>query len=371
MLTLKQVIKRLEVLATAHKQINHFLFGDPIEYLTNGEVKYPACFVTLNNGSIDREEMLTGWSFDILFCDLANTATKSQESELDVLNDLSLIAEDFKALLGWHEYRDWYIASASPIEYLKEEFEDVVLAVKMQVKIERVFDSDRCQVPVGDVEFPAEETGYFPQPTGFNKTNIFTAAGAPSVSIGNEGDLYIDSEAPNKYYKKESGAWVEKGILQGLRGEQGEAGATGAQGPQGIQGETGPQGPEGPQGATGDTGAQGATGVDGNDGWTPVFAVVSDDTRRVLQVSDWTGGEGTKPATGQYVGATGLVSNIASAVDIRGAQGETGATGATGPAGPTAVSADANNMATLGTDSKIYVGEVSSVGADLYLFNNY
>jgi hypothetical protein len=263
MLTLKQVIKRLEVLATAHKQINHFLFGDPIEYLTNGEVKYPACFVTLNNGSIDREEMLTGWSFDILFCDLANTATKSQESELDVLNDLSLIAEDFKALLGWHEYRDWYIASASPIVYLKEEFEDVVLAVKMQVKIERVFDSDRCQVPVGDVEFPAEETGYFPQPTGFNKTNIFTAAGAPSVSIGNEGDLYIDSEAPNKYYKKESGAWVEKGILQGLRGEQGEAGATGAQGPQGIQGETGPQGPEGPQGATGDTGAQGEQGEPG------------------------------------------------------------------------------------------------------------
>jgi hypothetical protein len=263
MLTLKQVIKRLEVLATAHKQINHFLFGDPIEYLTNGEVKYPACFVTLNNGSIEKEEMLTGWSFDILFCDLANTATKSQESELDVLNDLSLIAEDFKALLGWHEYRDWYIASASPIEYLKEEFEDVVLAVKMQVKIERVFDSDRCQVPVGDVEFPAEETGYFPQPTGFNKTNIFTAAGAPSVSIGNEGDLYIDSEAPNKYYKKESGAWLEKGILQGLRGEQGEAGATGAQGPQGIQGETGPQGPEGPQGATGDTGAQGEQGEPG------------------------------------------------------------------------------------------------------------
>ena len=55
----------------------------------------------------------------------------------------------------------------------------------------------------------------------------------------------------------------------------------------------------------------------------------------------------------------------------QGAQGETGATGATGPAGPTAVSTDANNMATLGTDSKIYVGEVSSVGADLYLFNNY
>ena len=147
MLTLKQVIKRLEVLATAHKQINHFLFGDPIEYLTNGEVKYPACFVTLNNGSIEKEERVMSWNFDILFCDLANTATKSQESELDVLSDLSLIAEDFKALLEWHEYRDWYIASSSPVEYLKEEFEDVVLAAKMKITIAKHYDSDTCQVP--------------------------------------------------------------------------------------------------------------------------------------------------------------------------------------------------------------------------------
>jgi len=147
MLTLKQVIKRLEVLATAHKQINHFVFGDPVEYLTNGEVKYPACFVTLNNGSIAKEEKLMSWDFEILFADLANTATKSQESEIDVLSDLSLIAEDFKAQMEWHEYRDWYIASISPVEYLKEEFEDLVIAVKLRVTIAKHYDGDTCQVP--------------------------------------------------------------------------------------------------------------------------------------------------------------------------------------------------------------------------------
>jgi hypothetical protein len=41
----------------------------------------------------------------------------------------------------------------------------------------------------------------------------------------------------------------------------------------------------------------------------------------VLQVADWTGGTGTKPTTGQYIGASGLVNNIAEAVDIRGAAG--------------------------------------------------
>jgi hypothetical protein len=62
-------------------------------------------------------------------------------------------------------------------------------------------------------------------------------------------------------------------------------------------------------------------GPDGDTGWSPVFAVVADGTRRVLQVSDWTGGEGTKPATGSYIGTTGLVANIADAVDIRGTTG--------------------------------------------------
>ena len=62
-------------------------------------------------------------------------------------------------------------------------------------------------------------------------------------------------------------------------------------------------------------------GDTGNTGWSPVFAVVNDGTRRVQQVVDWTGGQGTKPTTGQYVGAIGLVASIASAVDIRGPAG--------------------------------------------------
>ncbi len=97
--------------------------------------------------------------------------------------------------------------------------------------------------------------------------------------------------------------------------------------PQGIQGLQGPQGPKGDtglqgiQGPKGDTGLQGIQGLAGLHGWTPKFAVVTDGTRRVQQVVDWFGGTGSKPATGEYVGATGLVATIAQAVDIRGPAG--------------------------------------------------
>ncbi|MFC6047768.1 hypothetical protein ACFPYM_07970, partial [Methylobacterium hispanicum] len=62
----------------------------------------------------------------------------------------------------------------------------------------------------------------------------------------------------------------------------------------------------------------GPIGAQGNAGWTPQFGVATDGGRRVLQVSGWTGGQGTPPASGLYVGVGGLVPNIANAVDIRG-----------------------------------------------------
>jgi len=59
-------------------------------------------------------------------------------------------------------------------------------------------------------------------------------------------------------------------------------------------------------------------------GWSPILAAVSDGERRVLQVIDWTGGGGSKPALGLYIGPAGLVSDIAAAVGVRGKAGPEG-----------------------------------------------
>lgn len=101
----------------------------------------------------------------------------------------------------------------------------------------------------------------------------------------------------------------------------------------------------------------GGGGGAGYNGWSPVLATVSDGDRRVLQVTDWTGGTGTKPATGLYVGSGGLVSNIAQGVDIRGATGATGATGAPGSTGATGATGAA------GTAATVTVGNVTTGNA--------
>jgi len=130
------------------------------------------------------------------------------------------------------------------------------------------------------------------------------------------------------------------------KGDKGDQGDQGIQGVQGVQGETGP----GFTGGTYNPGTGAVTftsedgigfttddirGDQGDKGWSPVFVIASDGARRVFQVDDWVGGEGTKPAVGDYVGPTGLVADIANAVDIRGPKGEIGDTGLTGDTGAT------------------------------------
>lgn len=85
----------------------------------------------------------------------------------------------------------------------------------------------------------------------------------------------------------------------------------------------------------------GIQGDPGYNGWTPRFAVATDGNRRVLQLVDYFGGSGTAPTTGvgQYVAASGFVSNISAATDIRGAQGIQGTAGTNGTNGANGLTA--------------------------------
>ena len=156
-LTLNQVIQRIETLALAHKQINHFFIGDPVEFLTNGDVRYPACFVELINSRVDRQEKYTTYNFRLWLCDLADVATDSQENEWEVKSDLTSIAEDMVAMLGYTEYRDWDIFTPGDIQYYTQKFEDLVIAAAMTVSIGVRFDANRCQAPADAVTFETQQ----------------------------------------------------------------------------------------------------------------------------------------------------------------------------------------------------------------------
>lgn len=178
-MTLKQAIERIERFATSHRQINDFYFAPSPKMMQTGGVKYPACFLNVNNGNISRGQKGTTWQFEIIFADLANTATRSRENIIDVYSDLTSIAEDFKALAGWHEYRDWQVGDISNLQYLEERFEDVVYGVKMQLNITNIFDSDYCQVPLRNSLTPGEFV--IPINRFMKIADFFVGPGAPMV----------------------------------------------------------------------------------------------------------------------------------------------------------------------------------------------
>jgi hypothetical protein len=94
---------------------------------------------------------------------------------------------------------------------------------------------------------------------------ILNGTGAPSDSLGVDGDFYIDTDASVLYGPKDD-TWPEGVSLTGPAGADGAAGATGATGATGAAGSTGATGPQGPQGDTGPAGETGATGSQGIQG---------------------------------------------------------------------------------------------------------
>lgn len=145
-------------------------------------------------------------------------------------------------------------------------------------------------------------------------------------------------------------------VVQALvKGEKGDVGATGATGKDGQQGIRGERGLKGDVGATGEDGQQGFQGEKGDKGWSPVLTSAFDGDRRVMFISNWVGGTGDPPSTGQYVGGTGLVSDIALAVDFRGVQGLQGDKGDKGDAGTNGINAKQINTLTILADGKVEI----------------
>jgi len=197
-------------------------------------------------------------------------------------------------------------------------------------------------------------------PTGAPGQGLVIKGQVPSSAnlppSGATGDCWVAQDTGHGWSWTGT-AWADIGPIQGppgVAGPTGPIGADGAVGATGPQGATGVQGVQGPIGLTGSTGAQGppgstgATGPQGPIGNTGATGPAGADST----VPGPQGPQGTTGATG-----------------AQGPIGNTGTTGAAGPPGPSAVSANAGNIATLGSDSLILVPQSTIWSVRLRSFN--
>jgi hypothetical protein len=174
-MTLKQVIRRLEGIATAHRQIKTVFVGDFDEFLSNGEIVYPACFIELaEQATISKVDRQTTYGFTIHFFDLLDLSVDSAANEFEAKSDLSSIAQDYMALLNYSEYKDWDISESNQMKVAKYQLADVTVGVSVNCNISTRYNSNRCQVPATDL--PVE-----------NDNSMSIIANLIYEGLGNEG----------------------------------------------------------------------------------------------------------------------------------------------------------------------------------------
>jgi len=157
---------------------------------------------------------------------------------------------------------------------------------------------------------------------------ILNGKGAPSNTLGINGDFYIDTRSLLISGPKANGKWPSSRSLQGANGVNGIDGKNGSAaknvstastvaGPVGPQGERGEKGVDGSVGANGGAGADGLPGASGAQGLAGATGPAG---------SGATGAQGSAGVSGAR-GETGTV----------GSQGTSGARGETGTVGPSEV----------------------------------
>lgn len=156
-LSLNQVVDRIRTLAISHNQINSFYFGDVPEFDANGEIIYPACFLEIQPGRIDRTEHLQFFNFRLYIVDLVPEVTETEANETDVLSDSHSVLADFMAMLMYSGYQDdWMIGPSAIVTPVTESLNDLVAGVYADIEIGVDFLADRCQVPADDITFETD-----------------------------------------------------------------------------------------------------------------------------------------------------------------------------------------------------------------------
>lgn len=150
-MTLNQKVARIKAICLAHLQIRNFYFGLPSDFLKDKTTRYAGAFLQDTPGSLDvvRKEELVG--FKLFLLDLVNVSANAKENELDVQSDMLEVAKDLIAEMDHSSYNDWAVSASNPVTILREEFDDLVAGVVIDVSIRTPYTKDTCAVPTDEL----------------------------------------------------------------------------------------------------------------------------------------------------------------------------------------------------------------------------
>ena len=101
--TLNQIKKEFGEIATEHRQINSFFWGDFVDAINRDSVDYPLLVATVQPGSMDDESI--AFNVQLVICDKYNESDYSQVDEIH--SDCLQICNDIRITLKQYRFEDY------------------------------------------------------------------------------------------------------------------------------------------------------------------------------------------------------------------------------------------------------------------------
>jgi hypothetical protein len=144
-LTLNQIVKKLETFANDHKQLSgNFLFGQFYDYVANKSEQYPAMIVYLQPNQLS--ENTDTYTFQITICDRLK---KDDTNEIEVLSDTNLIAKDLITYFkNSPTERDVIINTSVTLNDFSDREDSETAGYFFDITFRQNFDYNYCDIPL-------------------------------------------------------------------------------------------------------------------------------------------------------------------------------------------------------------------------------
>ena len=139
-MTLNQITTQIKSYRLNHPQINYVLFGEFSDKLDDEDVTYPAMFIDLQSANFSAKQL--SYVFNIYLLDRHLQETDA----LEVLSDMSLVAEDMVASLRTPT-NTWVVDDSLPMQFFREADPDFLAGVRIDVTLTLPSLNNRCQIP--------------------------------------------------------------------------------------------------------------------------------------------------------------------------------------------------------------------------------
>lgn len=147
MLTLNQIVRRIQTIALEHLQVRNFYYGSVTDFLTEKTTKYASCFLQDLPGSFDVVGKVVTFNFRMFLLDLENVSEDTQKNTLDVQSDMAQVCTDLLAEFDFSTFDDWRIGASSTFNFVREELDDIVAGCVVDIAVEIPYSKDTCAIP--------------------------------------------------------------------------------------------------------------------------------------------------------------------------------------------------------------------------------